>query len=374
MLLSLVLPACQTEIDLCGELEHPHFYKLSIGYDWTNVNAGVSEMQVIAYRPYKSLRYLFRAQPDDINHWAIDSLISCLDGEEVKEGERLPEGKFLMRPGDYYLFTYSENKYSTIQGINQYMASFDYDVTDLSFAYTTAFSSASALPGGNFSDWVDYNNAYPFFYDEGSIAYGTCTYTTRAGNADSISFEMKSLSQHINLSYNLHLDNSDIIIDSIKGELSGVSCKKRIVSGYIDMDAAKSGRVLFNCLHKTDGLDVACYADFYGLGFIPPASEEMATGPGILRLAIYLRFTDLDGVENKRTVMAGINLFNTYKNHPITTHSKDYSHHLSVSSEESINIELPLNISIDRHVEVPAEDGLDTWIIDEENWNQDIEI
>jgi len=354
-----LMSSCAEELILCEVTELGHRSPFTIEFDWSQSVVVPDTMEIVAYRPYHMTKYHYSAVPQTDAIWRLDSLIEWQKPMGVSD-DSVPE---YLRSGDYWVTAIYQSK--------PYIQLEENDTTNIEseflMKYTYSFNKAFQNPADSapkYTKWVDFNPEYPYFYDEGTGCFDQVP-ACSDGQQLLLHFTPKPFSQCVTVKFDLQLADEDIYVDSIQAEISGVARSKQLLSGYLDTDVTASGKVLFSPNLIVSGQDqhlIHASSRVYGLGFLSPVYSDMKTGPGIINMAIYTRFREPSGVMKQRTIFAGINLFEVYRQHPLTQISEDGAHRIVSSMVDEIIIETPIVIYGKDFVEDNnKENGVEIW-------------
>lgn len=345
-------------VDICMEPDHPHTSQIDIIYRWNDNLEHPEKTLVFANRPYLTCRYALGwfteynegceiafLSPDTLTDKKSYYDISLFDwfSEEATVEDA---DTFRVRLGSYQFMTINSSPYLTLDSLDAYMTQSETSVEVLGVKYKTWATPVAV--DSCFKDWFDFNPEYRYTRDFGPVYCAEQTAIVEKSKNTEIIFEPHTITQRINFLFTIESEAEGIVIDSIKGEISGVVPYRNIYSSHIKLIGEETCRMLFNAEDKGLGIGIIhdCMATIDVLGLMAPASANMQTGPGILHLAAYTHIITDEGTEERRTILWGINLFDVLKEHPVTVSSKDKAHYTISSPEETLNIPYPLKIHI----------------------------
>ncbi|MDO4496322.1 MAG: hypothetical protein Q4B58_00600 [Bacteroidales bacterium] len=401
LLLSLMAGACDTiGVDVCEDA-HPHISKLAVSYTWPeemSTGKTPNKCWIIANRPADPLRYLFGWFPTEtasfygremayLNYDTTETKKAYFDADSIKWFENKATlydalDHCGVRLGDYQMLTTNCAYYYEIDSLEQFFHNHEIFPKDLYVRYNTETVPDSIDPA--LRDWMDFNPQYPFVKDIGPVFFDQQLVSAVRGQSTEVHFSPKVISQKIDLKFTIASQNEEVVIDSIRGEISGVVRSKSLFKGFLNMDGTQSCRMIFSTQVPIDTLQGtntrvwSCNTSLNVLGLCEPANEKMQTGPGIVHLAAYVHYyKPADPVKGtperlvKRTIFWGINLYQALKKNPVTKQTEDLYHHVISSSHETIVIPNILKIDLkdfddDKHIEI--------WPSDPNGGNGDFDI
>lgn len=400
-LIAVFFAACETVgVEICDAPQHPHLSQLIINYTWPEqmVQRGLvpEKSWVIANRPADPLRYLFgwftasdrrgmelaylNNDPSEEKqpYLSLDSML-WFAGEALLDD--MPDSCGI-RVGQYQMVTTNCSNFLLIDSLTEFMQSHEIFPSHLSIKYNTEVIADSIDPA--LHDWVDYNPEYPFVKDIGPVFFDQQIVTSPRNASTVVDFTPELISQQLDLQFKVQSEDQNLVLDSIKGELSGVVRSKSIFTGYLDMDATHSCRIMFDAKIPSSPSGQGstrvwnCETTIDVLGLCNPVSEKMQTGPGIVHLAAYVHYIEpakpAEGIPEKlvkRTIFWGVNLHQVFKSHPVTKQTQDKRHHVCTSNHEVLVIPNLLQMSLK---DFEGEDGIETWPDDPDAGNGDFDI
>lgn len=400
-LVSVFFAACETVgVEICDEPQHPHLSQLIVHYTWpeqmTERGLVPEKSMVIANRPADPLRYLFGWFTASERHGKELAYLNN-DTSEVKKPFFYPDSLLWfareatmedvsdscgIRMGQYQMVTTNCSYYLQIDSLQDFYNNHEIFPSHLSVKYNTEVIADSIDPV--LHDWVDYNPEYPFVKDIGPVYFDQRIVTSPRGASTVVDFTPALISQQIDLRFHVQTEDSQLVLDSIKGELSGVVLSKKIFSGYLDMDATHSCRILFDAKipnapsGQGDARVWNCEATVDVLGLCEPVGEDMQTGPGIVHFAAYVHYVEpanpAEGKPEKtvkRTIFWGVNLYQVIKKHPVTMQTSDKRHHVCTSSHELLEIPNVLQM---RLKDFENDNNIEEWPEDPDGENGDFDI
>ena len=401
LLYAIAAHSCDTiGLELC-ESSHPHLSKLIVTYAWpeemTKDGLVPEKSWIIANRPSDPLRYLFGWFTDTNDKGREMAYLNSDSAEAKKPFFNMDSLRWFsdratladaqdscgIRLGEYQVITTNCSFFLQIDSIDSFFHRHDIFPSHISARYNTEIIADSIDPA--LHDWVDYNPKYPFVKDIGPVFFDQQIVQSVKGFDTEINFAPQVISQRIDLEFNVETDDSNLVLDSIRGELSGVVQSKAIFTGYLNMDATQSCRVLFNAnvpgTPTSDGTTRrwASTATVNVLGLCEPTDAEKQTGPGILHLAAYTHYIELadpevEGSTNKlvkRTFFWGINLHDVLKAHPVTRQTEDLRHHVMTSNHETLRIMNRLKMKLS---DISGDGDIENWPDDPDKENGDFDI
>ena len=395
----LFLSGC-VKVELCEISTHPHLYPLNVSYDWPS-NLTEEElpdsMYIIANRLFNTLRYQFSYNLETkegslIDIWTNDnsySPLSSRNGGEGTEGTgstegteeelepEIPElGEFSIRAGQYQMLTINHSELFTIDSLKEYMDDNSTKSADLGVSYHQY--DYPRYKNETYNEWTDFNKGYKYVENPGAILYAQKTVNTEENHNVNINFDTERLTQEITFNLNIQLSGRDVVVDSVRAEISGVSQNVKLLSKYIDMDATRSCRMIFDMTPdamRTDSV-VFCTGKVHVLGLMNSEDETMKSGPGILHIAVYAHTQSQTKQIVKKTCYAGINLRNHILEQPLTMLTEDGLHHTISQPTVTIDIKNMLPISQNEILDIlEPEHNIEYWFKEEDNKGKyDVEV
>lgn len=401
LLYAIAAHSCDTVgVELC-ESSHPHLSKLIVNYIWpeemTQGNEVPNKSWIIANRPSDPLRYLFGWFTDTSDMGREMAYLNSYSAETKKPFFSMDSLRWFseratladaqdscgIRLGEYQVITTNCSFFLQVDSIDSFFHRHDIFPSHISVRYNTDIIADSISPA--FHDWVDYNPKYPFVKDIGSVFFDQQIVKAEKGFDTEVNFTPQVISQRIDLEFNVETDDSQLVLDSIRGEISGVVKSKAIVTGYLNMDATQSCRVLFDATvpatPSSDGTTRRwpSIATINVLGLCEPTDADKQTGPGILHLAAYTHYIEpadpeVEGSKAKvvkRTFFWGINLYNVLQAHPVTRQTEDLRHHVMTSNHETLQIMNRLKMKLS---DITGDGDIENWPEDPDSENGDFDI
>lgn len=418
--LTMLIVACNTEVELCEELHHPHYAQVEYRYSWNNDNTLELEdsMLVLATRVVNQWKssvrvsstgnpsrgtYLWNAPEDymdepeepekpetpdnpentDENETSEDSETSedtetsgDSDSPATTRADETPDNevsRFKLRSGDYKFVTFNrsdeEINYETV---DRYMRDDAMPISELNVVYRTY---GKGDPNLNLivEDWVDYNgyggvdrymqpSLHPIYYDTISVR------PLRSNGIYQITFEHPTrLTQHITLNFDVQkvIYNQPFTIDSVFVEMAGVPYIINLATGYIDI--TKTKKMMFKAIFEKDtetSNRISCQAMMDVPTIVHSESDDLYMGPGIMQVMICCSATDPDDPTQRRNkkFQGIINLYHTLEKADLIRYTEDGQHALRNKEEAVLVISAEMKVDGDQVLENPDDNaGLDVW-------------
>lgn len=373
LVMLLLSVGCQVGIEICEESEHPHVSPLIITYEWpAGFEEGSERMVVLANRPISTVRYLFGWLPEynkghEFAYYTFDSTeekTTYFDSLGLRAFELATDTNNVeecsIRIGTFQMLTYNCSPYFSVDTLYDFLTERKVSSQAMGVRYHTWSVVDSIDP--SFQDWLNFNPEYPYARDIGPLFFDEQIVESRTGEPVLVNFSPHTISQRIHIDFVVVTDEPALDIDSIRGEISGVVLSKQLFTGYLDMNAEHSCRVIFTAdLSPMTSTDYDCRATIDVLGLTEPVDAQMQTGPGILHIAAYTQYTDPEsGKKELRNYHWSINMYQMLQANPVTMQTADRAHHVNTSPEETLVI--PYSLKIYLHDYDDNQDGVTDWI------------
>lgn len=406
------LCAC-TSIELCPETEHPHITDVRVHFNWGDANPEniPGELHVVASRIINTWRIHGIADsakdPDTENNVSLEETSSDSPAQpSTREDEGTTETpvdtppSFYLRGGEYNLFaindlkteittepaqtreetaegTLDANALVGIENLSNYIHDKAVSANDLYLRVKDLGDKKPDIVEGN--DLPDFNPNYKYLEEiKAPIFYAVKKgMEVRTGQSSIIDFDMQSISQHLNITFNIqttgNIRKEDISEPII--ELSGVCGRFNIAESCLDTTR------LYRIAHKvapeefiqTSENSYRCTVHFNTLGVIPSASKSLLNGPGIIQIALQVSKEGEDGNgKNSRYIYAAINPYDELTAAQLIEIRDDKVYLRYGKDDVNIVIDTPLVIKADQIV--PDDTGMGWQPHDPTNPDDDIII
>lgn len=379
-----------TQVELCDVGVHPHQHELVVEYNWPDdmlEEERPDSMYILANRLFNNLRYQFSynlltEEGRLMRFWSHDThqqtFARSSRGDEETEGENtegedtgnedtgnedtgeegsgdnpgdeiLPDSviftDFALRRGFYQMLSFNHTEAVNIDSLDNYMASNMVNSNSLGISYNEY--EYPQYKGEAYTRWTDFNKGYPYLENVGPIFMAEQTVEVENQHPVRVTFDTELITQEIKFHFDIQLSGKNVVVDSVRAEASGISRFMKLVTRHIDMDATRSGRMIFDLTPEAMSGDsvVTCIGKIHVPGMMNSEDQRMKTGPGLLYVAAYVHTTDADGKIVRKTCYAGINLRSYILEQPLTKLTEDGYHHVISQPKVSIYIESPLPIS-----------------------------
>lgn len=416
----LYLISC-TQVELCDVSLHPHQYELNVTYNWPTDLAEEDRpdsMYIVGNRLFKNIRYQFsynllteegrlmkfwESKKSQTNNTTValsrngseseeetdngtDNETDSGNGETTNDNEENAEDDstaseeestepeeevqpltdFSIRSGQYQMLTFNHTSSIIVDSLDRYMTDNRVKSTSLGLSYH--LYDYPQYKGKAYTHWTDFNKGYQYIENVGPLLMAQQTVDTENQQRINLNFTPEVLTQEITFNFSIQLSDRDIVVDSVRAEVSGVSRYVKLFSRYIDMDATRSCRMIFDAIPATMTADmqVACTGKVHVAGMMNSEDETMKTGPGLLFIAAYVHTTDDNGNIIKKTCYAGINLRSYILEQPLTQLTEDGYHHTISQPKVTIHIESLLPISKEEILGIThPEENIEYWFKEE---------
>ena len=419
--IALLLTACNTDVELCDELHHPHYAQVEYRFFWgTNNNEQREDsMLVIATRVINQWKssvrvsstgnpsrgtYLWNAPeeypeeveepqtpeepetPEDPDNPETpgDSETPETPGDsETPDDPDTPSAtradgdapadditRFKLRSGDYKFITFNRSDEEIdYTNIDRYMRDDNVPMTDLNLVYKSYAKGDERLKVV-VDDWTDYN-AYsnymqpsprPVYYDTLSVR------SMRSNGLYYVSFDhLSRLTQHIAIQFDIQktTGTQPFTIDAVYMEMSGIPYIINLSTGYIDITQTK--KVMFKAEHPKDTEDnsrLHCNVSMDVPTIVNNASDNQYTGPGIVQVMICCSAKDPDDPTKTRSkkFQGIINLHNTLQRAQLIKITEDGQHAYRAVDEAILYINAVMEVNGEKVIESTDDNGgLDVW-------------
>jgi hypothetical protein len=338
MMLCLTAFISCVQVDVCSDDKHTHLGEVVVSYQWPD-NVGDE-------RPDSMLALVNRVVN---NHY-----IGYVTDAETSEGGRYIFGKMYdeednrlqVREGEYRMFAFNHDPaVYNFNGLNETEDTDllnTMDMNDLEVAYVGCECDRKGWrddlnPGLKYIS----SNFKPIYYaiypnPNKAEVDSTQEYTfgVRVGESAKVLLEPQRATQDITFSLPLYAE-SQVTIDSIVAEVSGIPHKMMLRSGKLDIDTVYRMLFLFdvdeNYVRQDTILKIneggACVDKAFVLcnyqatisvtGLIPNKDPKAGFGAGILQLCVYANSDNGNGDKEELTSYARINLYNTLTEAPL---------------------------------------------------------
>lgn len=374
-------------VDICDKTEHGG--EMQIRYLWPETVRNVPEkMWVIARRPTNYYRALYGWFPNgkesmeytnqgyEIGYCTPDTVQWTPEKMQWFQKEAMPESEEVtsqrLRRGTYWMVSMNCTDWLMYEPISQFMNGDSILLSHSKVEYIQVSTPDSV--GERWKNWMDTNPKYKYAADLGEVYWCRMEVDANTDEPLMIDFVPEPLYQQLDFRFNISTDHEDLHIDSVRCELSGVSCSKMLGGGYLDMDSEESVRVLF-ALDSTDvvqkGLDYDCTGRVGILGLCSASDVELQSGPCILRISAYTHYQPTEAEVQKlknRTYSWSINLRNVLKSHPVTVQTRDSLQWVNSSFHEVLELPYIMGVKLEDYGNI--NEGIDIW---PDNGNIDIE-
>lgn len=380
LLVTVIIAASCTDVDLCYEGQHPHIAGINLLYEWPDAVKKDTlprpdSMLVIACRVVNNWRCCFVSTSLDKNNTGRylyndpDTLVGDSLGS-LTDTLAHANATFLVRSGEYVLATasyFDERSAFTLVDMDSFEHNSAVSYKDLYAVYKPCALTDSRLNRYS-KGWIDRNpyshyiadSHTPIFYDSEKII------SLWDNKTREVVMHPKKISQNILFKFDIKKQN--VYIDSVIAEISGICERMNLYTRQINSN--KTYKAMFTPQEETSTLSVAnALAHFSGeisvTGLVAGKGTDLTTGAGILQLAIHTYIFDAAGIKRTKTLHAGINLYNT-----ITKWGK-----VIWGKDETVVLDISQILTIDKDQIQKAIDegtGLDHWIIYDEDIHTDI--
>ena len=396
----LCLSGC-TQVELCDAPLHPHQYELNVTYNWPAdllEEERPDSMYIIGNRLFKNIRYQFSynlltEEGRLMKFWSNETNTAPTpiasrngEGEETNDGttednteetptepeeeptepEEEPLSEFSIRSGQYQMMTFNHNQSILIDSLDRYMSDNQVKSSSLGISYQSY--DYPQYKGKPYTQWTDFNKGYCYVENVGPLFVAQQTVDTENQQRVNLTFTPEVVSQEITFLFDIQLSGRDVVVDSVRAEVSGVSRFVKLLNRHIDMDATQSARMIFDATPATMTSDslVACTGKVHVAGLMNSEDETMKTGPGLLYIAAYVHATDDNGKMVRKTCYAGINLRSYILEQPLTQLTEDGYHHTISQPKVTIRIESRLPVSREEIVGITHPEGnIEYWFKEE---------
>ncbi len=381
LLLTLVLVAACTEIDICTEEYHPHFAHMNFEFDWSEFEGKQPDsIYIIAYRV--------------INMWksaiGVDTRTQTGYYLHNAPNEHLDTMKnlssFNLPGGDYKFVAFNESKDEFIYTkIDSFPVDPKMSINELEISYKT-YTISDMHANKSLPSWVDYNPYSKFIAPNVStVVYDTIpTHQVHANENRTVKFKLHPVTQSIDIYFDVNKIIIDSIggihkfrVDSIYGEMSGIPFILNVSSGYIDI--RRTCKVMFRC-HMidakgnviTDNDNNTAQLHYKGTISVPTIVKNMSptiiTGPGIMQVIISCSTANPDYPVNStkervhKTFQGIINLYHSLDSAHCYDLTRDRQHAIQNGFHKELRIVKPLEVDGLKVLEENEEaGGLDVW-------------
>ena len=394
-----------TRVELCDFGTHPHQYGLHVTFNWPSdlsKEERPDSMYILANRLYNTIRYQFSynlltAEGRLMSFWSHETgavstpLSRTGEGEDTSDNpdtapEEIPDveednqpdsmtvSDFSLRSGQYQMLTFNHTDAIVIDSLDRYMTSNSVKSSSLGISYHQyAYPQFKGKP---YTQWTDFNKGYNYVENVGPLVMAQETVNAENQSTVHLTFAPEILTQEITFDFDIQLSGRNVVVDSVRAEVSGVSRSIKLFTKYIDMDATQSCRMIFDAVPASMGADslVTCSGKIHVPGLMNSEDETMKTGPGLLYIAAYVHAKDTTGGIVRKTCYAGINLRSYLLEQPLTQLTEDGYHHIISQPKVTIHIESRLPISMEEVLGASRpEENIEYWF-KEENGKGDYDL
>lgn len=352
MVLALtMLPACETNVELCNEPEHPHAVGVLYSFLWDEEDPThvPDSMYVIANRiigQWKSSMvigsqstpgwgyYYYtdmvdmtkKSSNDAAPNTEDDTTGSEEEGEEMPEqptvplyvdkgvpGVDYPTAEFLIKKGEYKFVAFSMDTTELIyDNVVDFIISPPSEGKVLQDIYVSYKTYPKDNNGGKLrqiiNDWTDYNPYAQYIQPDMQPVYFDTIAVRKIDNGSSryITFLPKRLTQNIDIYFNVQkrIKETPFVIDSIRAEISGIPHSINFSNGYIDIEHTDKMMFKTDLVNNFDAAakppynntvivdsksrsQLGCHANINVTSLVRNQSSSVYTGPGIMQVMIY---------------------------------------------------------------------------------------
>ena len=372
----LAMWACQVDVELCDEPEHPHRARLVYSFNWDKENTFTPDsMTVLSNRV--------------VNMWKSGMSVNSLNGG----GTYIFNPPLDYRPGT----SSSENRtlepvtwktalYKVPVGEYKFIA-FNMEAEELDYSHVTEYFSNPEMPTSELNityrtyrqgdsglhfiipSWTDYNS-YAHYIQPSTHALYYDTLSTRelsSGQIYEIKFSPKELTQQVNINFNIKKVTSKqkFTVDSVFGEISGLPLSVNLATGALHIE--RTGKMMFPAAKIKDtetSSTVACHAEIHVPGIVRSRMDNVYFGPGIMQVMIYCSAYSADtGKREAKKFQGKINLYNTLTATPsLKLNSEDRQTAKVAARTVTLNIKSNMEVDGEKILESSdAASGLDAW-------------
>ncbi|MBP3789957.1 MAG: hypothetical protein J6I52_10115 [Prevotella sp.] len=372
----LMVCACQIDVDLCNEAEHPHGARLIYSFDWDKSNAFVPDsMTVLANRVVNMWKsgmsvnssngggtYLFNA-PLDYRPGTENS------ENRVLEPVTWQTGMYKVPVGEYKFIAFNmEAEELDYTHVYEYFVHPEMPPAELNIVYRTYRQGDSGL---HFiiPSWTDYNG-YANYIQPSTHALYYDTIPTRKlaiGQIYDIKFSPKELTQKVDIYFNIKkvTSNQKFTVDSVFAEISGLPTKINLAAGSLDIERTSKMMFPTDKIKDTEaGKKVACHAEIHVPGIVRSRMDNVYFGPGIMQVMIYCSaYSDETDRREVKKFQGKINLYNTLTANPSLQLNEEDRQTAKITKHTlKLNIKADMEIDGEKILESSdAASGLDAW-------------
>lgn len=330
MAVLLIVWGCQTDVELCNEIVHPHRANLAYSFNWGSKKGDLipDSMTVVASRVVNMWKSGMSV--NSINGGGTYLFNAPVDYRPGTEGDenRVPEtvtwqtGLYKVPIGDYKFIAFNmEAEELDYTNVYEYFANPEMPQSELNIIYRTYRQGDSGL---HFviPSWIDYNG-YANYIQPGTHSLYCDTLSTRnlaGGKIYNIKFSPKELTQRVEINFNITkvTKKQTFTVDSVFGEISGLPGSINLATGILNIE--KTNKMMFSTDKIKDteaGKTVACHAEICVPGIVRSRADNIYFGPGIMQVMIYCStYSAETGRREAKKFQGKINLYNTLTRTP----------------------------------------------------------
>lgn len=370
--LTLLMVACDTEVELCEEYEHPHAVSVEYNFFWGGINPNElnDSMMIVATRVIdlwkSSARVSSTGSPSEGTYlWNAPKEIT----DTVADINTFNTSWFKLRRGEYKFVTFNRNDEEIdYENVDRYMRNDAMPMSELNAVYKSYPKNDPHLKL-LLPDWTDYNGYSDYMQPSSHpIYYDTLTYSIREKYLHRILFHnLRRLTQRITLKFDILKDSPQqpFTIDSVFVEMSGLPYVINLASGYIDI--TKTKKMMFKAKFAQDtetSKKVSCSAIMDVPSIVKSESDDLYMGPGIMQVMICCSAVDPDDPTQRRNkkFQGIINLFHTLERANLIRLTEDGQHALRNMEEAVLVINAEMVVDGEKVLESSDDNGgLDVW-------------
>lgn len=263
-------------------------YPLKFDIDWNEEEGTPSSLEVMLSRVKSATRH-FRYKVN-------------ADGEVLLEA---PDTVALLAGGEYMITGVSSEVIDDYLfcGLDEFEQAPDVMLNDL-YAEVPHLTDSQVIKLGV----LDFNPVSPYLRTSGALYHiKQENQSLRSIPAqDGVKVVMERVTCRLKVRVQVEHDE-DVMIDSVRGVLSGLPYKVFIHTGTID--ASHTGKMLFDMLPSEEG-EGYYDGELNTLGVIPPSSSLLSTGDGILNILISASTDDDEGGRIEKVFNVKVNMKN----------------------------------------------------------------
>ena len=352
-----IYSAC-TEVELCGNAEHPHTLPLSIAFNWEEAYAEEKpdSMYMVFSRIINTRHYVYGVSSEG---W--EDVGAALESGPQEEPMRV-EG------GDYIVMTVNKN-HSQVELLEEDTFKADNAVRLDSLRLRVKGITHPDLPGFDTQKWNNLNPAYTYIANTGRLFSSVERWGIAAGA--SILMSPQPLTQRLTFRFSLGLkESSEVVVERVACELSGVVDRISLSTQKINEDDSRhSVCFMAEKVEGSDPLSPVYEGSVDVLGLFPNKSQASIYGAGIIQLSIAV-----GKGEESRIHTVRLNLIHLLTPANLVVASEDGNGLVPNPAIREMTFDIGrLDVDFDSVMNSEGNDGLFQWVVIEDG-GTDIEI